>query len=268
MPILGIIASSKLAAPTNFIAVGHSGSPNISVYPWIPGFGTKYANAATLPADSGRGITWNAAKDTIAVSFDNSPYVAVYPWTNATGFGTKYSNPATLPTGGAGDVAFTSNGANIAVAHDTSPYVTAYPWSSGFGTKYTNPATLPTGNGFGVSFNLSAAIAVAHTFSPYVTAYPFSGSGFGTKYANPGTLPTDDQKSIAFNAAGTYLSVGGSGGYQQSRINMYAWSSGFSTRYSPSLIEATMQGTAFTPVGTTIGYAMSAPDYNAFFPLE
>jgi hypothetical protein len=220
--ILGIFASGGGAAvPTNFIAVGFTASPNIHVYSWLPGFGTKYANPSTLPADSGRSVTWNAAKDTIAVSFDNTPYVAVYPWTNAGGFGTKYSDPATTPTGNAGGVAFSSNGSNIAVAHNTSPRVTAYPWS---------------------------------------------GSGFGTKYANPATLPPDDGKAVAFNSSGNALSVGSAGSGGTSRINVYAWSSGFSTRYAPSVIERTVQGTAFSPAGTTIGFATTAPPYVDIYP--
>jgi hypothetical protein len=35
------------------IAVAHTTTPVISVYPWSSGFGTKYANPATLPANVG-----------------------------------------------------------------------------------------------------------------------------------------------------------------------------------------------------------------------
>jgi hypothetical protein len=38
------------------IAVSHGDSPRISTYPWNPGFGTKYADPATLPTGSGEWI--------------------------------------------------------------------------------------------------------------------------------------------------------------------------------------------------------------------
>ena len=41
------------------IAVAHDTSPYISVYPWSSGFGTKYANPATLPTGNGYGVAFN-----------------------------------------------------------------------------------------------------------------------------------------------------------------------------------------------------------------
>jgi len=43
------------------IAVAHSTSPFISVYPWSgSGFGTKYANPGTLPTSTGNGVAFNS----------------------------------------------------------------------------------------------------------------------------------------------------------------------------------------------------------------
>ena len=58
MYILGIWASSKrtAVAAAQYIAVAHATSPFISAYPWNPGFGTKYANPATLPGTEGFGV--------------------------------------------------------------------------------------------------------------------------------------------------------------------------------------------------------------------
>ena len=44
----------------NLIAVGHATTPYISVYPWNAGFGTKYANPATLPAADAQGVAWKS----------------------------------------------------------------------------------------------------------------------------------------------------------------------------------------------------------------
>jgi len=41
------------------IALAHDTSPFISVYPWsVSGFGTKYANPATLPTGNGSGVSF------------------------------------------------------------------------------------------------------------------------------------------------------------------------------------------------------------------
>ena len=77
------------------IAVSHLGSSVVNVYPWLPGFGAKYSDPATLPGANGRSVAFSPSGTDIAVSYDVSPYVSVYPWSS--GFGTKYADPATLP---------------------------------------------------------------------------------------------------------------------------------------------------------------------------
>jgi hypothetical protein len=193
------------------IALAHSTSPFISTYPWSvsTGFGTKYANPATLPTGNGNSVAFLPAGNAIAVGFGVTPYVSVYSWLPAGGFSAKYTDPATLPTGSGNGVAFSPAGDAIAVAHTTTPFITAYPWNSstGFGAKYANPATLPTGTGTSVAFSpASNAIAVAHATSPFISAYPWNVStGFGTKYTDPATLPPDTGNGVAFSAAGTLL---------------------------------------------------------------
>ena len=57
MPIIGILASAGGAAANSAaIAVAHATSPFISVYQWSAGFGAKYADPATLPTGTGRGV--------------------------------------------------------------------------------------------------------------------------------------------------------------------------------------------------------------------
>ena len=89
------------------IAVGHATTPYVSVYPWSSGFGTKYANPATLPLGFGTapgGIKFSPSGADLAVPHQSSPFISVYPWSS--GFGTKYANPDTLPTGAGWGVAF------------------------------------------------------------------------------------------------------------------------------------------------------------------
>ena len=63
------------------IAVAHTSSPFITVYPWSSsGFGAKYTNPATLPASIGYGVAFSPGGETIAVAHDNPPIVSVYRW--------------------------------------------------------------------------------------------------------------------------------------------------------------------------------------------
>ena len=86
------------------IAVAHSTTPFISVYPWSAGFGTKYADPGTLPPNTGYGVAFSPSGDTIAVVHGTTPFISVYPW--SAGFGTKYANPGTLPASTGRGVAF------------------------------------------------------------------------------------------------------------------------------------------------------------------
>jgi hypothetical protein len=89
------------------IAVGHDTTPFVTVYPWSSaGFGTKYADPATLPTNFGLSVAFSPDGASIATGFSStSPYIRAYPWSGS-GFGTRYGNPATLPTGSASGVAF------------------------------------------------------------------------------------------------------------------------------------------------------------------
>ena len=47
-----------MGSKIHYIAVAHDVSPYISVYPWSSGFGTKYADPATLPTGTGFGVAF------------------------------------------------------------------------------------------------------------------------------------------------------------------------------------------------------------------
>ena len=245
------------------LAVGQDSTPFINAYAWsTAGFGSRYANPATLPANATYGVSFTPSSDAVVLGTGSSPNVTAYPW-SVLGFGTKYADPATLPTGFGASVAFSPAGNAVAVGHGTTPFVTAYPWSSstGFGTKYTNPATLPTGTGYGIAFNPAGdAVAVAHDVSPYISVYPWTvGSGFGTKYTNPATLPTGTGWSVAFNPAGTAIAVGHS---TSPFVSAYPWNSGtgFGTKFAnPGTLPGSISfAVTFSPAGNAIALGNSA----------
>ena len=264
------IGAWPLALSTTIIAMGASnsaGSNYQAVYPWsnITGFGTRYANPASLPTgQAGSDINFNPDGTTIAICTSDtaaSPYIFAYPW-SSNGYGTKYANPATLPTANVLEVNFSPDGAQMAlattVATNAGPAV--YPWTNlgGYGTKYSQPATGGTAGTGGVNFSPDgSAIGTAATANPYIRVWAWSGStGFGSQYASPATIPAGAGYSIFFNPDGVSVALGT--GSSTPGVNVYAWSSatGLGSRYAnaaPSTnFTVAVRSITFSPQGTTI----------------
>ena len=121
------------------IALAHSNSPYLNVYPWDPdnGFGTKYANPSTLPKFQGDTVSWRTGGTDIAVVTNFSPFVWVYPWDE--GFGTKYSDPSTLPPGDGFDVAFSPDGKRFASGSSDSTIKVYWLYPGDTPENMTNP---------------------------------------------------------------------------------------------------------------------------------
>jgi hypothetical protein len=217
------------------LAAGHGTTPFVSAYPWSAGFGTKYADPATLPGVYANDLAFNPAGTVLAIALNGVPYTYAVAFSSATGFGTKYANPATSPTGVAGVVCWNPAGTAIGFGHNGTPFMTFYPWSAGFGTKYANPATLPGGLVDSSTFNAAGtAVAVSYAFSPYVSVYAWS-AGFGTKYANPATLPTaasTGTDAISFDSTGTALALTNYG--QIPSVYAFNTATGWGSKYTAS----------------------------------
>jgi hypothetical protein len=81
------------------VAISTSTSPYVHAYPFsgVSGYGTKYADPATLATNNAEWVQFSPAKNVVGITSDSSPGILVYNWTNASGFGSKFSDPATLP---------------------------------------------------------------------------------------------------------------------------------------------------------------------------
>jgi len=215
---------------------GTSATPWIWAYPWndSTGFGTKYANPASLPTNNTTsavplGVTFNPSGTAIAMGGASSPFIHAYPWSS--GFGTKYANPASVPNNPIISVKFNPAGDVLLASGFATNFIPgAWAWSSGFGTKYANPATQMGLVTDGVWNSAGSVVLLSGQSSPYINAYPWS-SGWGTKYANPATLPTSSANTItlAENETSVYIGVTNS-----PYIVGYDWStsSGFGTKFA------------------------------------
>jgi hypothetical protein len=226
---------------TNSVAFGANATPYVQVYAWnsSTGFGSKYANPATLPIaapNDFQGVTFNSAGNAIATSFYSTPYLYVYSWSSS-GFGTKFSDPASpvIASGNnSGGLAFNGTDTVVASCAGVSPYIVTYNWSNstGFGSKFSAPATSPTGAGQAVNFNKSTeAIVVGHSVSPFISVYPWS-SGFGSKYSNPATLPNTAPNGVTSSSSGAIAGVSWDNSGTGKSFAIYPWGAGFGTKFS------------------------------------
>jgi len=239
MPILGSrgAASAKAfgftsgASPTFYVAVSHSTSPYISIYPWTSaaGFGSKISNPASLPAGNGQAVAFSPTGTEVVVGVDTSPYINAYPWSK-TGFGTKFSNPATLPSGDISAVAFNPTGTVLFLL---SSYfggtIYAYNWSSsGFGSLITsvNPGT--GANALAVSPDGNNVSAIGGS-SPYLKTYPWTGSAFGSAYS--GGNPGASGRSVSFSPNNNAVAAGRG---SSNGITTFLWTdvTGYGTQYT------------------------------------
>ena len=257
MPILGIIASSKLAK--TFISTIVTAQTNFIAIPWVANaFGTKFSNPATTPPTNIRSMQINFTPDTLSLTNDSTPFIGAYAIT-ASAYGSKYSDPATALANTGYSSAFSPNNSYLAAGHATSPYISAYPWSPGFGTKFSNPASLPPQIVSNIVFSkTNDAIICSNDTSPFSTAYAWSGSGYGSKYSDPATALTGPPRGLSFNSAGNAIATG-----VTSTPVAYAWSSGFGTKYSsPAAFTNTIGFCMFSDDGKDIVYSRT----NSFGP--
>jgi hypothetical protein len=229
------------------VAFGSATSPFVLGYPFTDqvGFGTKYANPASLPV-AVNAILFNSDATVAFLANNGSPFVTAYAWNSVTGWGAKFANPASLPNGACLciDVHRTP-----ALAHDhvaagdsnggTGIFLQAYKFSksgAGWGTRYALPGAgnRPPAQVNGIAFsNNGAQIVTAHNTTPFTTAYPFTdASGFGTKFAAPSTLLGNSGDTPQFSKVGgaVIIAHGTSGG---NLVGAYAFSAaGYGTKYA------------------------------------
>jgi hypothetical protein len=219
-PVIGLAVRAISTESAYSIATcdDNAGSgPFISVWKFNrngTGWGTRFANPATLPPDNAADCAFSPDGSALAVAHATTPFVSAYPF-SATGFGTKFANPAALSAAAGTGVAFSPPGTALALSHGfnaSSVSVSAWGWSvAGFGTKYADATGLPGGgapSGLFASYTAANnALAIGHGFNGTIggfTAYRWTeASGFGTVYAQITPLITGNGNSGKWNQAGT-----------------------------------------------------------------
>lgn len=250
MYIYGIWASSKKVEEPEYISVGFTTSPYLNAYPWTTGtgFGTKYANPATLPSGNIRDVHFRTG-NTVIGFYDGGgggTPLSAYPWSTS-GFGTKYAN-----NGGGESFEFSPNGLAVAASlYDTSSNprlrAVAFTLASGFGSSYAAPSVSSFVNGNYAAFSKAGTtVNTALNADNWISSYAFTtASGFGTKYTSPvGTFSSGQGTYGNFRIGDTDYAISGTG---SPNVVVYPWTTGtgFGTKYANP---ATLPGAAANSV--------------------
>jgi hypothetical protein len=272
----GFIDSSKLKLIQS-IAVASATSPRITAYPWTDtlGFGTKFANPASLPNSDGTDAKFNSTSTLLGVSHEasgQSNWSSIYPWSNVTGFGTKYTAP-TYPQNINGTASLAINPSSTAMAFIARAVdaIFAYSFSgAGFGSQYTNPSK-PGNYNFSagdVSFN-PAGTAIVYSYLTLgsglgIIGYPFNtGTGFGTKYSDPaGWASGNNGRGASFSPDGANVIFSNTSSPYVVAYPFNA-STGFGTKYANPATLPTDAGnkSSFNPDGTAFAVSHTGSPY-------
>lgn len=235
-PILGQRAANAATLPTgaamscdwspneDYLAVAHTTTPFVSVYPFIAptlAIGAKITNPGSVPAGNGTAVAWSKLGDAIVVGCATTPFVASYPF-SAGAFGTIHTAPVSTPSGTITAIDFMpihlttlSTSTFIALAGAVTPFISMYAYTAatGFGAISTAPVTLPAGAagaGHSIAFSPNGQyLAIAVATNPFLAVYPVSQAGvFGVKIADPATVPAGAATSCQWTPDGDFLVVG------------------------------------------------------------
>lgn len=128
-----------------FISFALEGTPYLAIYPWsTSGFGTRLANAASLPAGATYAIDWDSTSRYIAIAHSNAPRLTVYDMD--TGAPVKESAPNTPIASGDGTTVLWYKGLYIALGNTSALKLACYDFTSeSVPTRLTDPAAQPSG---------------------------------------------------------------------------------------------------------------------------
>lgn len=255
---IGFFSGTAAAAPQD-ILMAYSNSPYVLSYQWTDasGYGTKYANPATVATSTGRGVEFTTDNSVAFLAVLNTPWMNAWAYTVGTGFGTKYSNPGTLGGANPETLAWNNSTSSIMESDGTSPYLNAWAWSGGFGTKYSNPGTAIGASTDDVIFSRAGNVVfTGPNVSPFIVAYAWSSSGFGTKFANPATLPSAEAMGIDVGYSDNFIAYGTS----TTQLRTLAWdnTTGWGTVISTAaVLSDDVQGLQLNSTGTTLFVALN-----------
>lgn len=215
------------------VILGVEGTPYIVAYGWsASGFGTKFANPASLLPGYADGVSVHPVGNVIVAAHAVTPFITAYAWSS--GFGAKFSNPATLPAGTGVSVDFSPSGADIVVSHLITPFIAAYPWSSGFGSKYADPVSLPAEGADHVEFSSTGNFLAGATSTPIIYAW---SSGFGSKVADPFVNFVQNCNAVRWHPSETAIFFGSA---SSPYLQAFRFSnSGYGAEYSSPAVKST-----------------------------
>ncbi len=209
--------------PTGFfVGVGHTTSPNMSVYPYDgAAWGTKLTDPATLPVAAVTALAWSPQGDYLTVANGpTTPFIQTYAFSISGGVGTigaVASNPASLPSAGpAGSLgralAWRPQGDYIAMAStsavDNYLYVVGFNRTTGAYGSLVTVTSVPAAAVTCLAWSPDGQyLVVGCGTTPFLYIYDFSSATLGT-VATIGVNPGQQVNEIVMHPSGDYMFLG------------------------------------------------------------
>lgn len=187
-----------------YVAVGHAGSPFITVYKRNGDTFTKLTNPSTLPAASVDALEWSPNGQYLAMGVAGSTRAFVYKRSGDTL--TMLGALPSLP-GAVNSVSWTSDGNYLAYAHAAAPYMTVYKRTGDTFAKLATPSIAPTSEGMSVAWASNGThLAVSMLNSPYFRLWKRTGDTL-TALALPSAPIMDEPWTVSWSPNGKYVTV-------------------------------------------------------------
>ncbi len=167
--------SCKFSPDGNFLAVGHTTTPFVTIYQRTGDTFAKCADPVALPAAAVLGLSWSPDSSILTCVHGTTPFITNYSRSSATF--TKMTAPVALPAGQGNGAAWNHGGNKLAIAHAITPFITIYSWDGATFTKDADPGALPASTGLSVSWTPDDQfLTVGHVNSPYMSTYQTAGA--------------------------------------------------------------------------------------------
>lgn len=195
----GVGYATAFSPDDNYLALGHSTTPFLTMYKRIEDDFTKIA--FPVPSTVVNGITFSPNGNLLVLAI-NGTVSEVY---NRTGDVFTKIATLTLPSQ-AFSVAFSSNGEYMCIGHNGGSFISIYKVLGDTFTKISDPNILPTGYVRSVSFSPDGQyLCVTHNNAPYATIYKKNGDSFiKVEISDP---PSSMGYGCSFSLNGNYLSI-------------------------------------------------------------
>jgi Tol biopolymer transport system component len=258
-PNFGELVKLNRSVPEDFSFNGKTTRASL-LYGEVP-FGGKLPNQSisTVPANTGRVVSWHPSGRLLVVGHDTTPHFSAYYFTGTSL--TKVANPAYISPGTTNAAKWSPDGKFLFVGSSDTPNMLVYSLDLSASAPFLTKVAEANEVGFSdahwspdskylvvTNLNLGAT-------SNWIKIYPFDGTSFGAPILPSGPISSSLKfaTSVAWSECGRYISAGyfGPGATSTSYLAVYAFSgstfSEITTAVGANALPSWVSGVAWSP---------------------